>query len=121
MRTGLQILALACAIALISTLATPAEAGWGRYRITTYYSTPSVPAYYGSETLVVPQPVIVTPAPVVVTHAPVVSYYAAPAVYVPAPVVQPVIRATYYAPAPRRVIYRPAPVTYFYPGTVILP
>ena len=112
-----------CTFALVATLAYQAEAGWGRYRVTTYYGTPSVPVV--RETVVVRgayRPVVVAPAPVVVAPAPVTAYYSAPAVSVGP---RGVVRAAYYAPAPRAVYYAPAPATYYYqgyaPGTVILP
>jgi hypothetical protein len=115
---------------LVVALATQAEAGWGRYRVTTYYGTPSVPVV--RETTVVRgayRPVLVAPAPVVVAapvtayySPPVTTYYSAPAVYVGP---RGVVRAAYYAPAPRTYYYAPAPATYYYqgyaPGTVILP
>ena len=115
-----SLFAALCALSLL-TLTAQVQAGWGRYRITTYYGTPSVPAYYGAETLVVRsvrRPVVVAPA--VVAPAPVVGVYSTPALYVPALPVQPPVRA-YYAPGPGTIIYGPAPATYYYPGTVILP
>ena len=126
-----RILMAVCTIALVAALASHAEAGWGRYRVSTYYGTPSVPVV--RETVVVRgayRPVVVAPAPVVVAPAPVTAYYSAPvtAYYsAPAPAVyvgpRGVVRAAYYAP--RTYYYAPAPATYFYqgyaPGTVILP
>jgi hypothetical protein len=118
-----HILMSICTFVLLSALSIQAEAGWGRYRVTTYYGTPSVPVV--RETVVargVYRPVVVAPAPVVVAPAPVTAYYSAPAVYVGP---RGVVRAAYYAPAPRTVYYAPAPATYYYqgyaPGTVILP
>lgn len=112
---------------LLAALATHAEAGWGRYRVSTFYGTPSVPVV--QETVVVRRPVVLAPAPVVVAPAPVTAYYSAPVTTYyggPGLYVGPrgVVRAAYYAPAPR-VYYAPAPATYYYqgyaPGTVILP
>jgi hypothetical protein len=112
---------------LMAALATHAEAGWGRYRVSTYYGTPSVPVV--QETVVVSRPVIVAAAPVVVAPAPVTAYYSAPVTTYyggPSLYVGPrgVVRAAYYAPAPRTYYYAPAPATYYYrgyPATVILP
>jgi hypothetical protein len=107
--------------ALMVALANQAEAGWGRYRVSTYYGTPTVPVV--RETVVVRRPVIWTPAPVVVSPVPVTAYYAAPAVYFPAP--RGAVRTTYFAPVPGTYYQAPAPTTYFYqghtPGTIILP
>lgn len=120
-----------CTFALVAALASQAEAGWGRYRVTTYYGTPSVPVV--RETVVVHgayRPVVVAPAPIVVAPAPVTAYYSAPVTsYYSAPAVyvgpRGAARAAYYAPAPRALYYAPAPATYYYqgyaPGTVILP
>jgi hypothetical protein len=112
-----------CTFALVAALSSQAEAGWGRYRVTTYYGTPSVPVV--RETVVVRgayRPVVVAPAPVFVAPAPVTAYYNAPAVYVGP---RGAVRAAYYAPPPRALYYAPAPATYYYqgyaPGTVILP
>jgi len=105
-----------------------AEAGWGRYRVTTYYGTPSVPVVEQPVVVSAYRPVVVAAAPVVVAPAPVTAYYSAPVTtYYRAPVVsvgpRGVVRAAYYAPVPRAVYY--APATYYYqgyaPGTVILP
>ena len=111
------------------------EAGWGRYRVSTYYGTPSVPVVRETvvvrgayrPVLVAPAPLVVAPAPIVVGPnvvgpAPVTAYYSAPAVYVPR--TRAAVRASYYAPVPATYYYAPAP-TYYYqgyaPGTVILP
>jgi hypothetical protein len=118
-----RILMTVCSFALVAALAAQAEAGWGRYRVTTYYGNPSVPVV--RETMVVRgyRPLVVAPAPVFVSPAPVTAYYGAPAVFAPVP--RGAIRATYYAPAPAAYYYAPAPATYYYqgyaPGTVILP
>ena len=117
--------------ALVLAVANQAEAGWGRYRVTTYYGTPSVPVVRETAVirgayrpvLVAPAPVVVAPAPVTAYYSPpVTTYYSAPAVYVGP---RGVVRAAYYAPAPRTYYYAPAPATYYYqgyaPGTVILP
>ena len=112
----------------IAALTDSDEAGWGRYRVTTHYGTPSAPVI--QETVMLRgafRPIVIASAPVVVSPAivapaPVTAYYAAPAVYVPAP--RAAVRAAYYAPAPRTYYYAPAPTTYYYrgyPGTVILP
>jgi hypothetical protein len=111
---------------LTAALAAHAEAGWGRYRVTTFYGTPSVPVV--QEAVVVSRPVVLVPAPVVVAPAPVTAYYSAPVTtYYSAPVTtyyssrpyyvgpRGVVRAAYYAPPPRTYYYAPAP------GTVILP
>ena len=126
-----RIVMAICIAALVVALASQAEAGWGRYRVSTYYGTPSVPVV--RETVVVRgayRPVVVAPAPVLVAPAPVAAYYGAPVTtYYSAPAVyvgpRGVARAAYYAPAPRTYYYAPAPATYYYqgyaPGTVILP
>lgn len=126
-----RIIMSVCTFALVAAFASQAEAGWGRYRVTTYYGTPSVPVV--RETVVargVYRPIIVAPAPIMVAPAPVTAYYSAPVTtYYGAPAVsvgpRGVVRAAYYAPAPRTLYYAPAPATYYYqgyaPGTVILP
>jgi hypothetical protein len=112
------------ALAIVFASAGSADAGWGRYRVTTHYGTPSAPVI--RETVVVHgafRPLVVAPAPIVVSPAPITAYYAAPAVYVPAP--RAAARAVYYAPAPRTFYYAPAPATYYHRGypmnAVILP
>ena len=119
-----------CTFALVAALSYQAEAGWGRYRVTTYYGTPSVPVVEQPVVVSAYRPVVVAPAPIVVAPAPVTAYYSAPVTtYYSAPAVavgpRGFVRAAYYAPAPRAVYYAPAPTTYFYrgyaPGTVILP
>ena len=149
MAKTLRILTVLGALSFVAPLASQAEAGWGRYRVSTYYGTPSVPVV--RETMVVRsfhRPVVVASAPAVVSSvpvtayygtpvtsyygapvtayysAPVTTYYGAPAVYIPAP--RRAVRATYYAPAPGAYFYAPAPAAYYYyhgysPGTVILP
>lgn len=124
-----RIIITACTLALVAALATQADAGWGRYRVSTYYGNPSVPVV--QETVVVRgyRPVVVAPAPLYVAPAPVTAYYGAPApvtTYYSAPAVyvgpRGNVRAAYYAPAP--YYYAPAPATYYYrgyPSTVILP
>lgn len=111
-----------CTLALVVALAAQAEAGWGRYRVTTYYGNPSVPVV--RETVVVRgahRPLLVAPAPILVGPAPITAYYGAPAIIAPAP--RGAVRATYYAPAPAAYYYAPAPYYYqgYLPGTVILP
>lgn len=119
-----RVLMTVCTLALVVALAAQAEAGWGRYRVTTYYGNPSVPVV--RETVVVRgahRPLLVAPAPVLVSPAPITAYYGAPTIIAPAP--RGAVRATYYAPAPAAYYYAPAPATYYYqgylPGTVILP
>ena len=119
-------------VALAAALASPVEAGWGRYRVSTYYGTASVPVV--RETVVIRgayRPVLVAPAPVtayygapiVVAPAPVTAYYSAPGMNILSP--RRAIRTTYYAPLPAVQYYAPAPATYYYggypSGTVILP
>ena len=115
--------------AMITAITVPVEAGWGRYRVTTYYGTPSVPVV--RETVVVrsayrpvvaPAPIVVAPSPVTAYYAaPVTTYYGSPSLYVGP---RGVVRAAYYAPAPGPY-FAPAPATYYQgyyaPGTVILP
>ena len=129
MSTNYRAIMILGALAIVTGLAARSEAGWGRYRVTTHYGTPSAPVI--RETIVVRgafRPVVIAPAPVVmvpaiVAPAPVTVYYGAPAMYVPVP--RAAVRAAYYAPAPRSYFYAPAPATYYYegisPGTVILP
>ena len=130
-----RIVTSVCTVALVAAFALQAEAGWGRYRVTTYYGTPSVPVVEQAVVVSAYRPVVVAAAPVVVAPAPVTAYYSAPVTtyysapvttYYSAPAVyvgpRGVVRAAYYAPVPRAVYYAPAPVTYYYaPGTVILP
>lgn len=131
-RTVMSVAIVAIAAALVAASASPAEAGWGRYRVSTYYGTASVPVV--RETVVVRgayRPVLVAPAPVtayyaapvVVASAPVTAYYSAPGMNILSP--RRAIRTTYYAPAPAVHYYAPAPATYYYDGyssgTVILP
>lgn len=126
-----RIVITACTFALVAALATQADAGWGRYRVSTYYGNASVPVV--RETVVVRgyRPVVVAPAPVVVTEAPVTAYYSSPGpvtTYYSAPAVyvgpRGNVRAAYYAPAPATYYYAPGPTTYYhrgYPSTIILP
>ena len=125
-----SIVITACTLALVAALATQADAGWGRYRVSTYYGVASVPVVQPAVVVRSYRPVVVAPAPVVVAPAPVTAYYSAPApvtTYYNAPAVyvgpRGNVRATYYAPAPATYYY--APATYYYqgyaPGAVILP
>src|SRR6187399_270312 len=108
-----RIVITACTLTLVAALATQADAGWGRYRVSTYYGVPGVPVV---EPAVVYRPVVVVPAPVVVSQAPVTAYYSSPApvtsyysspapvtTYYSAPAVyvgpRGNVRAAYYAPA----------------------
>ena len=125
-----RIVMSVCTFTLVAAFALQAEAGWGRYRVTTYYGTPSVPVVEEAVVVRAYRPVVVAAAPIVVAPAPVTAYYSAPVTtYYSAPAVyvgpRGVVRAAYYAPAPRAVYYAPAPTTYYYqgyaPGTVILP
>ena len=131
-RTILSVSLMALAAALVAAFASPAEAGWGRYRVSTYYGTASVPVV--RETVVIRgayRPVLVVPSPVtayyaspvVVAPAPVTAYYSAPGMNILSP--RRAIRTTYYAPAAAVQYYAPAPATYYYggypSGTVILP
>jgi hypothetical protein len=104
-----RIVIAAGTFVLLAALATHAEAGWGRYRVSTFYGTPSVPVV--QETVVVRgayRPVVVVPAPVTAYYsAPVTTYYSGPSLYVGP---RGVVRAAYYAPAPRVYYYAPAPV-----------
>lgn len=124
MKTLAKNIALALLAGVLSVAVLPgqADAGWGRYRVVTSYSTPSVPSYAVTQRVVVRRPhhsvvaVPVYPAPVVYSPAPRALYYSAPAGYVvPAQsfrVVSPTVRATYFAPAP--AIYYPYDVVPFY-------
>src|SRR6478735_8661355 len=107
-----------CTFALVTAFALQAEAGWGRYRVTTYYGTPSVPVVEQPVVVSAYRPVVVGAAPVVVAPAPVTTYYSAPVTtyyrapvttYYSAPAVavgpRGVVRAAYYAPVPRAVYY----------------
>jgi len=125
-----RIIITACTLALVAAVATQADAGWGRYRVSTYYGVPGVPVVQPvvvrsyRPVVVAPAPVFVAPAPATAYYnspAPVTAYYAPPAVYVGP---RGVVRAAYYAPAPATYYYAPAPATYYYrgyPSTVILP
>ena len=127
----------AAIVAMVVFAAGSAEAGWGRYRVSTYYGTPSVPVVQETvvergvyrPVLVAPAPLVVAPAvvaqpafsysgPAIVSQGPVTAYYAPPAVYAPAPRA---VRATYFAPAP--VYVAPVPGVYYDRGfpRVILP
>ncbi|MFN0019381.1 MAG: hypothetical protein ACKVP0_14040 [Pirellulaceae bacterium] len=136
-----SIVITACSLALVAALATQADAGWGRYRVSTYYGVPGVPVV--QETVVVRgyRPVVMAPAPVVISQAPVTAYYSSPApvtsyhvspapvtTYYSAPAVyvgpRGNVRAAYYAPAPATYYYGPTTATYYdrgFPRTVILP
>ena len=129
-RLVLSVASVALAAVIVTASAIPAEAGWGRYRVSTYYGNASVPVV--RDTVVVRAaylPVVVVPAPVtayysapvVVAPAPVTAYYSAPGMNILSP--RRSIRTTYYAPAVQ--YYAPAPATYYYngypSGTVILP
>ena len=123
--TKYRVVLTVCLAFLLALAATSVEAGWGRYRVTTYYA----PAPVVRQTTVVRSayrplyaaPVVVAPAPVVISPAPVTAYYSSPSLYVGP---RGNVRAAYYAPV-RTYYSSPAPVTYFYqdlaPGTVILP
>jgi hypothetical protein len=110
------------ALAIDLASAGSADAGWGRYRVTTHYGTPSAPVI--RETVVghgAFRPIVVAPAPIVISPAPITAYYAAPAVYIPSP--RAAARAAYYAPAPRTYYYAPARATHYhrgYPSAVVI-
>ena len=65
-----RIVTAVCTLALVAALTTQAEAGWGRYRVSTYYGVPGVPVV---QPVVVRsyRPVVVAPAPVFIAPAPV--------------------------------------------------
>jgi len=113
-----RVVLTVCLASLLAIAATRAEAGWGRYRVATYYAP--APVVVSTYRPLYAAPVIVAPAPVVVSAAPVTAYYSSPSYYVGP---RGNVRAAYYAPV--RTYYAPAPVTYYYqgyaPGTVILP
>lgn len=119
---------LLCAAAMMGTalFAESANAQWGRYRVTSSYSLPSVP-YYAYQPVVQPivQPAIVQPAvaysPVIVNQPVVVSrpvVFAQPA-YGPAPIIvrrglfrRPVVVGG-FAPVAPTVYAAPAPVAIY--------
>lgn len=121
-------------VAAILTATSAAEAGWGRARVSSNYSLPSVPVATVPATGVVTQrtvvrgayrPVVVAPAyaapayvaPAMYATPPTAAYYA-PTTYAPPPYVPPAYvppaTTTYYAPAAG---YYPAPAAVVAPAT----
>ena len=94
MSRRIRLLCGVLAVAALSALAVPAQAGWGGVRIGVGIGFPIYPGpyYYRPYPYYYPPPVVVAPPPVVVQPAPV--YAAPPPVQVPAPALAPVPSVT---------------------------